>query len=38
MTRVAPGEVDVVLQTEPHHLNLVGIVHGGVIATIADTA
>lgn len=38
VTRVAPGEVDVVLETEPHHLNLVGIVHGGVIATIANTA
>lgn len=38
VTRVAPGEVDVVMETEPHHLNLVGIVHGGVIAAVADTA
>ena len=36
--RVAEGEVDVALDLEPHHLNLLGIAHGGVIATLADTA
>lgn len=38
LTRVAPGEVEVVLALEPHHFNLVGIVHGGMIAALADTA
>lgn len=38
LDRIAPGEVDVSLEVEPHHMNLVGIVHGGVIATLADTA
>ena len=36
--RVEPGEVDVALDIEPHHLNLVGLLHGGLIATLADTA
>jgi uncharacterized protein (TIGR00369 family) len=36
--RVAMGEVDVALDLEPHHLNLLGMAHGGVIATLADTA
>lgn len=36
--RVERGEVDVALDLEPHHLNLLGIAHGGVIATLADTA
>ncbi len=35
LDRVAPGKVDVSLDAEPHHLNLVGIVHGGMIATLA---
>lgn len=38
LTRVAPGEVEVAMELEPHHFNLVGIVHGGIIATLADTA
>jgi uncharacterized protein (TIGR00369 family) len=38
LERVAEGEVDVVFEAGPGHLNLVGTVHGGVIATLADTA
>ncbi|HLB62878.1 MAG TPA: PaaI family thioesterase [Actinomycetota bacterium] len=36
--RVAPGEVDVALDIGDHHLNLIGLLHGGMIATVADTA
>ncbi|GBC86782.1 Putative esterase [bacterium HR12] len=38
LERVAEGEVDVALAVEDRHRNLLGIVHGGVIATLADTA
>jgi uncharacterized protein (TIGR00369 family) len=38
LERVEIGEVDVALDVEPHHLNLVGLLHGGLIATLADTA
>lgn len=38
LERVAEGEVDVALDVEDRHRNLLGIVHGGVIATLADTA
>ena len=32
------GHVEVALDVEEHHLNLQGLVHGGVLATLADTA
>jgi len=38
LSRVELGEVDVSLDVQPHHLNLVGLLHGGMIATLADTA
>ncbi|HET8526910.1 MAG TPA: PaaI family thioesterase [Actinomycetota bacterium] len=38
LDRVAPDEVDVSLDVEPRHLNLSGTLHGGMIATLADTA
>ena len=38
LERVAPDEVDVSLRVEPRHLNLSGTLHGGMIATLADTA
>lgn len=38
LDRVAEGEVDVSLVLEPRHLNLVGTLHGGMTATLADTA
>jgi uncharacterized protein (TIGR00369 family) len=38
LDRVDRGEVDISLALEPRHLNLVGTLHGGMIATLADTA
>ena len=38
LEHVARGEVDVSLEVEPRHLNLSGTLHGGMIATLADTA
>jgi len=38
LERVTPGEVDVSLLVETRHLNLTGTLHGGLIATLADTA
>jgi uncharacterized protein (TIGR00369 family) len=38
LVRAEPGEVEVALRAEDHHLNLLGTVHGGVLATVADTA
>jgi uncharacterized protein (TIGR00369 family) len=38
LERVEPGEVDVALDLEPHHMNLVGIAHGGLLGVLADTA
>ena len=35
---VREGEVDLVLEARPDHANLHGTVHGGVLATLADTA
>ena len=36
--RVEPGSVDVELNVGSNHLNLFGTLHGGLIATLADTA
>jgi uncharacterized protein (TIGR00369 family) len=33
-----PGRVDIEMEVEPHHLNLQGFAHGGMIATLLDTA
>jgi len=38
LTDAAPGRVEVSFEAGPHHLNLQGLVHGGVIAALADTA
>jgi uncharacterized protein (TIGR00369 family) len=38
LERVERGEVDVAMDVQPHHLNLMGTLHGGMIATLADTA
>jgi uncharacterized protein (TIGR00369 family) len=38
LDRVDEGEVDVSLDAQDHHLNLAGVIHGGMIATLADTA
>jgi uncharacterized protein (TIGR00369 family) len=34
----APGAVTVAMQVEEHHVNLQGLVHGGMLAILADTA
>jgi uncharacterized protein (TIGR00369 family) len=34
----SPGAVEVALEAGPQHLNLQGLVHGGILATLADTA
>lgn len=38
LIRAEPGEVEIALRAEDHHLNLLGTVHGGMLATVADTA
>lgn len=38
LVEATPGRVEVALEAEGHHLNLQGLLHGGVIATLADTA
>jgi uncharacterized protein (TIGR00369 family) len=38
LERVERGEVDVAMNVQRHHLNLMGTLHGGMIATLADTA
>ncbi|MBA1335548.1 MAG: hypothetical protein HPY66_1173 [Firmicutes bacterium] len=35
---ISPGEVEMSLEIKDKHLNLMGICHGGIIATLADTA
>lgn len=34
----APGRVEIAFEASAHHLNLQGLVHGGILATLADTA
>ena len=34
----SPGRVEIAFEAGPHHLNLQGLVHGGILATLADTA
>lgn len=36
--RVEPGEVELRLPIRPEFLNSIGVVHGGVYASLADTA
>ena len=38
LVRAEPGRVEIGLDAADHHVNLQGLVHGGVIATLADTA
>jgi len=38
MTRQAPGEAEVTLDIGPEHTQALGVVHGGVIASMADAA
>ncbi len=32
------GDVEVAMEADPRHLNIQGLVHGGMLATLADTA
>jgi uncharacterized protein (TIGR00369 family) len=32
------GHVQIEMEVQPHHLNLQGFAHGGMVATLADTA
>lgn len=34
----ARGRVEIAFEAGPHHVNLQGLVHGGMLATLADTA
>ena len=34
----SPGVVEIAFEANPQHLNLQGLVHGGILATLADTA
>ena len=34
----APGSVTVAMDVDEHHVNLQGLVHGGMLAILADTA
>ena len=34
----SPGDVEIAFEAGPEHLNLQGLVHGGILATLADTA
>ena len=38
LLRVDDGEVEIELEARSHHLNLLGTLHGGIVATVADTA
>lgn len=37
VTRLSPGHAEGVLEVHPENLNVLGIVHGGCLATLADT-
>jgi uncharacterized protein (TIGR00369 family) len=38
LVRATAGRVEIALDASDHHLNLQGSLHGGVVATLADTA
>lgn len=38
VTDASPGTVEIAFVAGPQHLNLQGLVHGGILATLADTA
>ncbi len=38
LVRAARGEADVAFDAGPDHVNVQGLVHGGMLATLADTA
>jgi uncharacterized protein (TIGR00369 family) len=38
LVNASPGRVEVAFEAGPQHVNLQGLVHGGMLATLADTA
>jgi len=34
----SPGHAEVAFEAKPEHVNLQGLIHGGMLATLADTA
>ena len=38
MIDASPGVVEIAFEASAQHLNLQGLVHGGILATLADTA
>ncbi len=38
LARLSDGESEVVLEVGPDHVNLMGVLHGGVIGSLADAA
>ena len=38
VTDASPGVVEIAFEAGSQHLNLQGLVHGGILATLADTA
>ena len=38
VTDASPGTVEIAFEAGTQHLNLQGLVHGGILATLADTA
>jgi uncharacterized protein (TIGR00369 family) len=38
LSHAEPGRVDVAFEAGPQHVNIQGLVHGGMLATLADTA
>ena len=38
LTDASPGQAEISFDAGPHHVNLQGLVHGGMLATLADTA
>lgn len=38
LERMADDQVIISLEVKPHHLNIIGIVHGGVLSSLLDNA
>jgi acyl-CoA thioesterase len=38
LDRLEPGASELTLRVEEHHVNLMGVLHGGVVASLADAA
>jgi uncharacterized protein (TIGR00369 family) len=38
LVRAEAGRVELALEATDHHLNLQGLLHGGIVASLADTA